>query len=83
MHALDFRERFLLLLSECDYNDSSTNPPMDWPAWNALRRGVVELLGEAGDEARCAHTDPLYQNKICLLCGRRPSAANTLPPEGA
>jgi hypothetical protein len=76
--VLEFRDRFLLTLS---VHAGSQNREMDWPAWDALRRALFELIGEAGDEARCPHADALYQGRCCLLCGRTPNASNTLSPE--
>jgi hypothetical protein len=79
MRTTDFQGRFLDLLHETCRVDA----PLDYPHWDALRKRVFELMSEAGDEARCAHTDPLYQGKICMICGRKPSAQNTLPPGAA
>jgi hypothetical protein len=71
VRVLEFRDRFLLTLS---VHAGSQNREMDWPAWDALRRALFELIGEAGDEARCPHE----LGRICLTCGRTPNKENTL-----
>jgi hypothetical protein len=80
MKVLDFRDRFLLTLS---VHAGLQNREMDWPAWDALRRALFELISEAGDEARCPHDPPLSAGCICVACGRRVNRENTLPTEAA
>lgn len=78
MRVSDFQRKFLLLLSV--HSDYAHDAPLDYPQWLALKRGIQRLLEEAGSESRCAHKAPLYQGIICEVCGRKPSAHNTLSP---
>lgn len=77
MIVSDFRDRFLLLLS---VHGGPASSAIDYPAWDALRHALFELIGEVGDEARCPHDPPLSAGVICLRCGRRVNASNTLSP---
>jgi hypothetical protein len=56
-----------------------------YPEWLKIRRAIYKILGQAGDEARCVHPEPLYDGIVCITCGRKPNARNTLPvpPEAA
>jgi hypothetical protein len=49
-----------------------------YPEWLSIKRSIYKILSQAGDEARCAHKEPLYDGIICEICGRKPSAHNTL-----
>lgn len=83
MKAYDFRDKFLLLLSV--HSDWQYNGEINYPQWAALKKGIYQLLAEAGSESRCSHPQPLYDNILCITCGRKPDARNTLsvPPEAA
>lgn len=83
MKVSDFQRRVHLLLSI--HGDYARDGELHYPAWLAIKKGIQRLLEEAGSESRCAHKEPLYHGVICEVCGRKPSAHNTLspPPEAA
>jgi hypothetical protein len=78
MEVSHFRERLT------DIVDSHAGgEELDFAHWLALKKEIDHLLADAGSDARCPHPQPLYTNKLCLFCGRRPTARNTLPPKDA
>jgi hypothetical protein len=81
MRALDFRDRFLLLLSI--HSAWEANEEITYQQWLELRKEINDLLADAGSESRCAHSKPLYQGILCIHCGRKPARDNTLPPPEA
>jgi hypothetical protein len=87
MKALDFRDRFLLILS--NHSAWANNEEISYQQWLALKKEIDYLMADTGSEARCVHAYPLYNGIICILCGRKPNNWNTfnevhpLPPEAA
>lgn len=76
---MDFLDRVKLVLSiETEW---ARNPELDFPEWDRVRKHMYELLGEAGDEARCSHAMRSTDGRICLHCGRRVTPENTTLPK--
>lgn len=80
MKVLDLRDKFLLLLSA--ETKWAENGEIDYPEWQKVRRGIYEIISDAGDEARCAHPgDKKSLAGFCVECWRRPTPENTIPPQ--